>query len=280
MENRPLVSIVVPCYNLGQYLEETLQSVEATTYENWECVIVDDGSSDSTGQIAEQWCATHPKFTYLHKQNGGQSSARNLGVRASKGEYILPLDADDKIAPTYVEKCVEVLEQDPSAGIVYCRAQKFKEQKYRDWELPPYSLDLMLRTNVVFSCAMYRREDYDKTAGYDENRECLYEDWDFWLSLIELGCGVHCIDEVLFYYRVRKLSFSHKVKGRGKWRAIFIVVSNHLPLYAAHSENKAVLEIATQLLGNKEFSLGNNIYSGLRKLSALLKSPLRIFTKQ
>ena len=90
-----LVSIIVPCYNQAHFLNESLDSVINQSYPNWECIIVNDGSPDNTEEIAKKWCKNDKRFQYLEKENGGLSSARNAGIKISKGEFILPLDADD-----------------------------------------------------------------------------------------------------------------------------------------------------------------------------------------
>ncbi|WP_434980295.1 glycosyltransferase family 2 protein [Daejeonia sp. YH14] len=95
----PLISVIVPCYNQAQYLDECLQSVLDQTYQNWECIIVNDGSPDNTEEIALQWTAKDSRFTYLKKENGGLSSARNAGIEVAQGEWIQFLDCDDKILP-------------------------------------------------------------------------------------------------------------------------------------------------------------------------------------
>ncbi len=279
MQSEPLVSIIVPCYNLSEYLLETLVSIEAQSYPNWECIIVDDGSTDATARVAQQWCGTREKFTYIYKENGGQSSARNLGIRSSSGQYILCVDADDKINPEYIDKCVEVVSKDPQIGIVYCKAEKFCGKKHKAWELPPYSIERMLCSNMIFSCALFHRSHFNQTNGFDENRQNLYEDWDFWLSIIELGYRVHCIDEVLFYYRVRNLSFSNQVRGKVKWQSIFVVVNNHLPLYAKHRDSNALLKISQKLLNNKEFKLGDGFYRTTRKVKNFFKNTFSISKK-
>ena len=97
MENAPLISVIVPCYNQAQYLDECLQSVLDQTYQNWECIIVNDGSPDNTEEVAQKWVAKDSRFQYLKKENGGLSSARNAGIEKSKGEWIQFLDCDDKI---------------------------------------------------------------------------------------------------------------------------------------------------------------------------------------
>ena len=89
------ISIIVPCYNQAQYLDECLQSVLEQTYENWECIIVNDGSPDDTEVVAKKWLEKDNRFQYLYKKNGGLSSARNAGIKQAKGVYIQLLDSDD-----------------------------------------------------------------------------------------------------------------------------------------------------------------------------------------
>ncbi len=97
MTNNPLVSVIIPCYNQGNYLAETLKSVFTQTYELWECFIVDDGSTDNTKEVALDWCQKDSRYNYIEKKNGGVASARNAGLSQFKGQYIQILDGDDLI---------------------------------------------------------------------------------------------------------------------------------------------------------------------------------------
>lgn len=108
----PKISVVVPCYNQAQYLDECLQSVLNQTYQDWECIIVNDGSPDNTEDVAKSWAEKDTRFIYLSKENGGLSSARNAGIEIAKGEWILPLDADDKIGERYLELAEKEFEND------------------------------------------------------------------------------------------------------------------------------------------------------------------------
>ena len=119
----PLISVIVPCYNQAQYLDECLQSVLDQTYTDWECIIVNDGSPDHTEEIAKKWVEKDTRFIYLSKENGGLSSARNAGIEIAKGEWILPLDADDKIGNLYLELGEKEFDKDYT--IVYCDAAFF-----------------------------------------------------------------------------------------------------------------------------------------------------------
>ena len=112
----PLISVIVPCYNQAQYLDECLQSVLDQTYQDWECIIVNDGSPDNTEEVAKKWLAKDSRFKYLYKDNGGLSSARNAGIKESKGEYVLLLNPDTLVQKDTFEKCVEYMDSNPQAG--------------------------------------------------------------------------------------------------------------------------------------------------------------------
>src|SRR4051812_13487686 len=101
-----LISVIVPCYNSARFLKETLNSLLAQTYQNWECIVVDNGSTDDTKKIAGEFEKKDPRFTCMVQPTRGVSAARNFGIAHSKGKYILPLDSDDLIAPAYIEKAV------------------------------------------------------------------------------------------------------------------------------------------------------------------------------
>ena len=105
----PLISVIVPTYNAELFLDETLESVLSQTYENWECIIVNDGSTDNTEKIAKKWCERDTRFRYIYKKNGGLSSARNCGIKESKAKYIAFLDADDILTFDSLEIRINVL---------------------------------------------------------------------------------------------------------------------------------------------------------------------------
>ena len=135
--------------------------------------------------------------------------SRNNGIRASNGKYILPLDSDDLIEPTYIEKAVKYHEENPDTKVVYCKADRF-DQKNESWDLPDYKYEDEIWTNRIFCSAVYKRCDYDKTIGYNPNMKGGYEDWDFWLSLLDRDSKVYRIPEVLFHYRFQRNSMVTK----------------------------------------------------------------------
>lgn len=228
-----MVSIIVPCYNQAKFLADALDSVLAQSYTYWECIIVNDGSVDNTEEVAKHYCARDSRFVYIYQTNAGLSAARNSGVRCSKGEYILPLDSDDKIAPRYLELALEAFSMNCTLKIVYCRAELFGLKK-GEWKLPEFSLERMLGRNCIFCSAMYRRIDFDSAGGYNTNMRYGFEDWDFWLSILQNGGEVCQLDEVLFYYRIRRKSMARSLSLEKIKLLRKQIWENHRALYASH----------------------------------------------
>jgi glycosyltransferase involved in cell wall biosynthesis len=211
----PKVSVVIPCYNQGQFIDETVDSVLAQSFPDFEIIVVNDGSTDSfTNRLLENYAKE--KTRVVVTANSGLAEARNNGIAVAEGQYILPLDADDRIEATYLEKAVKILDADPRAGIVYCRARLFGAVE-TEWLLPEYSLEKMLVDNVIFCSAFFRRDDWLVAGGYDPGMIYGWEDYEFWLALIERGRKVVRIDDILFSYRVASDSM---VRSKEKWQKV------------------------------------------------------------
>ena len=211
---KPLVSVIVPIYNAAPYLQETLDSILASTYRPIEVVMVDDGSTDNSLAIAKAYCEQHAECQVITQDNRGVSAARNTAIKAAKGTYILPVDADDKIADTFIQKAVDVIEGSDNIRVVGCRCWMFGVVN-KEWELPTFSHALLARKNMIPATALYRKADWGRCGGYCE-QEIYREDWDFWISMMELGGTFYKIDEILFYYRISTGSRRGLAKGRKK----------------------------------------------------------------
>jgi glycosyltransferase involved in cell wall biosynthesis len=224
------VSVVMPCYNYGRYVDEAVDSVLCQTFQDFEIIIVNDGSTDA--ETNDKLAAYHkPKTRVFRTENRGLAAARNFGIQAATGQYVLPLDADDKIAPTYLEKAVGVLDENENAGIVYCEAEFFGAETGK-WELPPYQFPDMLLRNFIFCSAFFRKSDWERTRGYQPMFG--WEDYDFWLSLIELGRDVVRIPEILFHYRRMPGSMIKTMSREQQMIAHERIFNNHLTLYSAN----------------------------------------------
>lgn len=210
--NNKLVSIVIPCYNQGQYVMDAIASVQAQTYNNWEIIVVNDGSTDElTNEILDN--LNMPGVRVVYTSNQGLPAARNNGVVRANGEFVLPLDADDMIAATYIEKAMDEFRKNHEVKLVYSRARYFGA---RTDAVPlnehPFSMQDLLLYNFIFCSAFFRRTDFQTAGGYSVTMKGGWEDWDFWIRLLKDGGDVVQIPEELFFYRAKHASMIEDVK--------------------------------------------------------------------
>ncbi|MGM0608817.1 MAG: glycosyltransferase family A protein, partial [Candidatus Muiribacteriota bacterium] len=231
--NNPLVSVIIPCYNQGEYIEECLNSVFVQTYKNIEIIVVNDGSTDKyTIKKINEIKKKYKEVLVFNIKNSGLSGARNYGIKNSSGEFILPLDADDYIHLEYIEKAVEAILKDENIGIVYCDDKRFGEVN-KVVIKPDFNKDLLLVKNYIRACALFRKKDWEKVGGYDSEMVYGWEEWNFWLSIIELGRIGFKLDGVYFYYRIKKKSMARSMRDE-YFKKTFMhlkVMLNHPDLY-------------------------------------------------
>lgn len=201
------VSIIIPCYNDGKYLPEAIATAKQQTYPNIEIIVVDDHSTDPKTQETLQEIAKSG-LCVLQTPPGkkGLPAARNAGIAQATGKYILPLDADDKIDPTYVSKAVAVLSNNPDVAV--CGSQvKFFGLHRHVWVQPEYSYESLVQEEYKLVCScVYRRTDWERVGGYDESLVLGKEDMAFWLDVLHEGGDVVILQEPLFFYRIRSHS--------------------------------------------------------------------------
>jgi glycosyltransferase involved in cell wall biosynthesis len=213
LQVRGKVSIIIPCYNHGAMLLEALASVEEVRNANvLEVIIVDDGSSDTeTTGIVDEVAAD---YRLVRQPNRGVSAARNAGIRLAKGEFILPLDNDNRLRDVYLNEGVSLLKNDPRIGVVYTDAEYFGEKSGR-WHVPEFDLLSLIRTNFIDACALYRKNLWEEVGGYDEQILLMgLEDWDFWLRVAFHGGTFVHLPRIGFDYRVRRDSMIVKARPR------------------------------------------------------------------
>jgi len=202
--NSPKVSIIVPCYNQAHFLNDSLQSVLNQIFDAWECIIVNDGSPDNTEEVAQKWSAKDARFKYVKKPNGGLSSARNAGIAISRGDFILPLDADDLIHSDYLQKLLPVIENNDAIEVVSCYSIFFRntiDNVVNTRKPTGTTIDALLYENMIMATSLYRKESWNRVGGYDESMKDGFEDWDFWISILKDGAEFKIVPEFLFYYR-------------------------------------------------------------------------------
>ena len=206
----PLISVIVPSYNQGAYLAEALDSVIAQNYTNWECLVMDDGSTDNTKEVALRYETIDRRIKYHWYVNGGVSAIRNRGLEIAKGEFILPLDADDKISSRYMELAIEVFRCKPETLIVYGMAQLFGKAK-GEWKLKCYDYNNLKYENMIYCSFFCRKSEFERIDGYDESMLRGLEDWELLLRLLTSKSIVYQIPELCFFYRIKKVSRSTKI---------------------------------------------------------------------
>lgn len=196
----PLVSVVIPYYNRHDTIDDTLKSLSVQTFNNFEVILVNDGSSDeeSIVKLKDLRKSSPVDLKIIDQKNQGVAIARNHGIEQAKGKYIICLDSDDMLDSTYIEKSLVVAETQPDISLTTTymnmfgvRSEEFKHAKYD-------ALDLY-RNNMVITAAMFRRDAWKKVGGY--RSKIGYEDWEFWINLAENGFFGRQIPESLFRYR-------------------------------------------------------------------------------
>lgn len=202
-KSHPVVSFIIPCYNSGQYLPEALNSisVNAVNYD-YEVIIVNDGSTDelTIGLLAQ---LNLDGFTVLHQENKGPASARNVGVNACKGEYILLLDSDNKIRREFLALGLTAIINDPLIDIVHGKPFFFGDTSSPRFTTGPFDLIKILKTNYIDNCTIVRKSKWQALGGQDENPVIMgHADWEFWIRAGVAGFRFHYIAKELFDYRV------------------------------------------------------------------------------
>ncbi len=231
------VAVIIPCYNQAQFLPECLDSVLAQEFSDWVCMIVDDGSRDNTREIAKTFADQDARVRYIWQENRGLGAARNAGIRNSDSMYILPLDADDCLHPTYLQKTIAAIEAHPDVKLIYtgCRFFGVIEE---EMQIRKYSYQELLRGNIFPATALYRRRDYQNSPGYREDMLIGWEDWDFWLSLLGPEDRVYQVEETLFFYRRKEVSMIARLEDESKRRELRRqIFLNHREVYNRYFED-------------------------------------------
>ncbi len=229
MIDLPLISVVIPCYNDGKYLPETIAHLKKQTYQHFEILIINDGSTDPSTLLVLKTLSTQG-ITVLHKENGRMSSARNLGVKHAKGSLIAALDADDYFHPSFFKKAIQVLNQKENIAVVTSYIQLFGEVNKVSKPRGGNEYNFLL-SNQCPACAMIRKSCWDTVGGYDESMTYGYEDWEFYIRITQQGWNVHVIPEKLFFYRQTKKSTHNNDTLPHREEIISYIVDKHKDWY-------------------------------------------------
>ena len=231
----PRVSIVVPCYNLGQYLAEAVDSVLGQSFTDFEILVVDDGSTDDeTRSILNGF--SRPKTRVLRSENRGLPGAKNLGIANTSGDLLCMLDADDVLEPEMLARSVEALDAAPTMAFASHWLRAFGDEHW-DWTPSSCELPALLDVNAVNGSAVVRRSAIEAIGGFDDAFRDGCEDWDLWITMVERGFPGTIIPEFLFRYRRRTGSMSRVMIQGDIYRRL---VSKHVASYLAHFDRLLV----------------------------------------
>ena len=209
----PLVSIVVLCHNYGRYLGEAVDSALAQDYPRTEVIVVDDGSTDDSLEVATGY---GDRIRVLTQENEGMARSCNRGVRESDGDLFAFLSADDWFEPTYVTELHRALERTPQASFAYCAASLFGAESGLMPARPFSAFSLVRGRNYINGSALTRRAAYLDAGGYPEDLgEGAFDDWDFWLTMVERGYRGTYVPKPLLHWR-RHSTGSKDPTSRGR----------------------------------------------------------------
>lgn len=290
--SQPLVSVVVPSYNYGHLIAQTLDSLAAQTYRRWECVVVDDGSTDDTERVVRGYAAGEPRVRYVRQENGRQAAARNNGIRHAAGELFQFLDADDLVEPRKLERQVALLEGRPEVDIVYSGVRYFDaarpgelshSRSYSVWDdgrpwMPEVSgrgrviLERLLRNNImVVNSPLVRRRVVEAIGEFDAGLTPV-EDWDYWTRCAAAGMYFHFEDSEGVRALVRAHALSASLDGRRMMRATLKMrrawAARTLKEPEDLRQNARLISECEGLLGVEEALQGERMKGALQLLKA------------
>jgi glycosyltransferase involved in cell wall biosynthesis len=278
MQKNILVSIVIPCYNDAQYIEQAVNSVLNQSYPYKEIIVVDDGSNLETKVVLQK---LESKITKLITQNNlGQSAARNVGIKESKGDYILVLDSDDFFEPSFIEKAIKVFLENKNTKIVTCFANLILENG-KSYIYKPKGGDLacFLCSNGALGSVMFRKEDWKFSGGYDETMRQGFEDWEFYIRLLQKEGVAQVMEEPLYNYRKRNNTTTQRA-NTVKYKLLYYLFRKNRELYEKYLDDYVyyLLSKIEKEEGEKikntqrlEFKIGKAILKPLRWVKSLLR---------
>ena len=218
----PLVTVVVPYFNLGPFLPAALASLAAQTYGALEVIVIDDGSTDPESvAVFERMRECYPSFRFVRQHNHGIGATRNIGLQAGHGEYLVPFDADNLARPDMIETFVRAGQRCPDTAAFTCYFHAFKEDadiargRFSYACRPTGGPYVLAASQNIYgdACAIYRRKALLECGGFETDRNTSFEDWELFVKMVGCGYMVDVVPEVLFYYRHRGDSFSRATNG-------------------------------------------------------------------
>ncbi len=268
------ITVIIPCYNDGQYIMEALQSLYHQTLLPEKIIIVDDGSDAPTKKILNE--INNPLVQIIYQENKGVSAARNRGIAMAQTDYIVNLDADDYYESTFFEKAVAVLHKDQKVVAVSSYHRIFQKTKTIQITKP---LGGKLKDFIVINnCSantLFRKLDWKAVGGFDEKMRDGYEDWEFWIANLKIGGSITIIPEVLSNYRVKEVSRDQNALKTHDFELRNYIFLKHKEVYLEHfdfyigellRQNSLLRNSVHKAKNSVDYSIGSIILKPLRAI--------------
>lgn len=230
---KDLLSIIVPYYNMGKYIDDCVNSIKKSIYENKEIIIVNDGSNNNESIAALEKYRNDKNVKVIDIENAGLANARNVGADAALGEFIAFMDADDIVEKSFYSKAVNILNRFKNVSYVFSWVKYFEGSQGK-WTTFDTQLPYLLCHNMLNANALIRRNDFIKYGRNRVEMEFGMEDYDMWISLAENNCFGVCIPEYLSLYRVRKNSMAREFNVNNLLYLHELITKNHKELYSKY----------------------------------------------
>ena len=279
--NSPIVSVIVPAYNAEKFVAETIESVLAQTYTDWELIMVDDGSTDQTAGIIKEYANKDARIHYWYQTNGRQGKARNLAISKAKGTYLAFIDADDLWHPTKLEKQVSVFTENPQVDLIYTNGISFMDtiQNVIHTHQEPTGLRkldeqfqyLLSGISLPNLSVMVKKKCVNEIGGFMEDKRLQNaEDYQLWLRLADRQCVMYGLGEDLFYYRLHP----NQVTNGDSMAIIQSIWAVYLAPLTSVSKSKKETILLQRVQKYLLYHIDELSTEKFKEINSLLKNPL------
>jgi glycosyltransferase involved in cell wall biosynthesis len=252
VKNSPLVSVIIPCYNYGKYLSESIESAINQTYKNIEITIIDDGSTDNSAKIGKKYAKKYPNVKYVHQPNKGIVATRNRCLKEAEGEYLVMLDADDFLDPNYVEETVKLAEKD-GLDIVYTNMKTFDLEDNKT-NFSQFNIEELKNRNYIHISSLIRTSKAKKYKFDEKLAGKTHEDWDFFLNMCLTGAAAGLCKGTFLNYRIHGKGRNNRAEtDENKFEYITTY------LYILRKHNTATKHLSGKLIGEWYIAIYNNL---------------------
>jgi glycosyltransferase involved in cell wall biosynthesis len=270
--SNPLVSFIIPYYNSGATIQETIDSIFNQSYSNFDVWLINDGSTDQISIDKLKEFEGTAKIHLLHQENAGPSVARNKAIQLSAAEFIIPLDADDLVSKTAISESVYLATSDKEIGVVYGNLHFFGESTEHKIQ-QVFAIERQLLWNQIAVCCLIRKEVFNTVGYYDEHLSKLgLEDWEFWLCVGQSAWKFSKIEQVHFRIRVVDSSRTYTVANQNLTEIKKYVYKKHSNLVAKQFE--VVYYEKKMIMETPDYRIGNFILKPYRILKKIFKNAL------